>query len=115
MLILLPEVTTFLYKDSYKNTLNSKVNSLATEIEQYQTTCEYIKGIKDILAGTMSQLVELDPNVYQDPEPEGQTHGHCIMEQLSIVSIVQNMLLKAKIDVNNISSFPADSVVDATW
>ena len=37
-----------------KNTLNSKVNNWAIEISPFQITFEYIKGIKNTLADTMS-------------------------------------------------------------
>ena len=37
-----------------KNTLNSKVNNWAIEISPFCITFEYIKGIKNTLADTMS-------------------------------------------------------------
>ena len=40
-----------------KNTLNSKVNNWAVEISPFWITFEYIKGIKNTLADTMSQLI----------------------------------------------------------
>ena len=58
----------------------------------------------------MSQLVEHDPDVYQDPKPEGQEYGCFIFEQLLSVSTMQNMSLKANTDVNDINSSSADSV-----
>ena len=39
---------------SAQNTLNSKVNNWAIEISPFQITFEYIKGIKNTLADTMS-------------------------------------------------------------
>ena len=44
-----------------KNTLNSKVNNWAIEIAPFCITLEYIKGIKNTLADTMSQLINIDP------------------------------------------------------
>ena len=38
-----------------KNTLNSKVNNWAVEISPYRSQFEYIKGIKNTLADTMSR------------------------------------------------------------
>ena len=43
-----------------KNTLNSKVNNWAIEILPFHITFEYIKGIKNILADTMSRLIDID-------------------------------------------------------
>ena len=53
-----------------KNTLNSKVNNWAIEILPFCITFEYIKGIKNTLADTMSQLVDIDPQVQPESEPE---------------------------------------------
>ena len=39
-----------------KSTLNSKVNNWAIEISPFRITFEYIKGIKNTLADTMSRL-----------------------------------------------------------
>ena len=44
-----------------KNTLNSIVNNWAIEILPFHITFEYIKGIKNTLADTMSRLIDIDP------------------------------------------------------
>ena len=44
-----------------KNTLNSKVNNWAIEILPFCIIFEYIKGIKNTLANTMSRLIDIDP------------------------------------------------------
>ena len=44
-----------------KNTLNSKVNNWAIETSLFKIQFEYIKGIKNTLANTMSRLVDIDP------------------------------------------------------
>ena len=44
-----------------KNTLNSKVINWAIEISPFQITFKYIKGIKNTLADTVSQLIDIDP------------------------------------------------------
>ena len=59
-----------------KNTLNSKVNNWAIEIPPFQITFEYIKGIKNTLADTMSQLIDIDPNIQPEPKPEGYEFGY---------------------------------------
>ena len=53
-----------------KNTLNSKVNNWAIEISPFRIQFEYIKGIKNTLADTMSCLINIDPTVQQPPEEE---------------------------------------------
>ena len=44
-------------------------------MEDYQLKFEYIKGVKNTLADTMSRLVRLDPDVALPPEPDGQQFG----------------------------------------
>ena len=58
-----------------KNTKNTTVNNWAVSIEDYQLKFEYIKGVKNTLADTMSRLVQLDPDVALPPEPDGQQFG----------------------------------------
>ena len=54
-----------------KNTLNSKVNNWAVEISPIRITFEYIKGIKNTLADTMSRLITIDPDTELLPEEQG--------------------------------------------
>ena len=41
------------------------------EILPYRIHFEYIKGIKNTLADTMSRLIQIDPEAKLSPEPEG--------------------------------------------
>ena len=50
-----------------KNTLNSKVNNWAVEISPYRIKFEYIKGIKNTLADTLSRLIQIDPEAKLQP------------------------------------------------
>ena len=70
-----------------KNTLNSKVNNCAIEISLFRITFEYIKGIRNTLADTMSRLIEIDPQIKSEPEPEGYEFGYYTFDQLSAVDI----------------------------
>ena len=65
-----------------KNTLNSKVNNWAIEISPIRITFEYIKGIKNTLADTMSRLIAIDPQVQSETEPEGYEFGYYTFDQL---------------------------------
>ena len=65
-----------------KNTLNTKVNNWAIEISPYRIKFEYIKGIKNTLADTMSRLVKITPDIELDPEPTGQEYGYEVFEEL---------------------------------
>ena len=70
-----------------KNTLNSKVNNWAIEISPFHITFEYIKGIKNTLAVTMSQLINTDPQVQQDSEPEGYEFGYYTFDTLPTLEV----------------------------
>ena len=70
-----------------KNTLNSKVNNWAIEISPFRITFEYIKGIKNTLADTMSQLINIDPQVQQDSEPEGYEFGYYTFDTLPTLEV----------------------------
>ena len=70
-----------------KNTLNSKVNNWAIEISPFRITFEYIKGIKNTLADTMSHLIEIDPQIQLEPEPEGYEFGYYTFDQLPALEV----------------------------
>ena len=65
-----------------KNTLNSKVNIWAIEISPFHITFEYIKGIKNTLADTMSQLINIDPDAELLPEDQGCEYGYYLFDPL---------------------------------
>ena len=70
-----------------KNTLNSKVNNWAIEISPFRITFEYIKGIKNTLADTMSRLIEIVSKVQQEPEPEGYEFGYYVFDNLPSIEV----------------------------
>ena len=70
-----------------KNTLNSKVNNWAIEILPFCITFKYIKGIKNTLADTMSRLINIDPQVQQDSEPEGYEFGYYTFDTLPTLEV----------------------------
>ena len=86
-----------LKKFLHKNTLNTKVNNWAVEISPYRIQFEYIKGIKNTLADTMSRLIQIDPEARQNPEPEGHEFGYHAFEDLEpIKSDVQEIEISTK-------------------
>ena len=70
-----------------KNTLNSKVNNWAIEISPFRITFEYIKGIKNTLADTMSRLIEIDPQIQSESEPEGYKFGYYTFDSLPALEV----------------------------
>ena len=65
-----------------KNTLNSKVNNWAVEISPFLITFEYIMGIKNTLADTMSRLINIDPDAELLPEDQGCEYGYYLFDPL---------------------------------
>ena len=70
-----------------KNTLNSKVNNWAIEISPFCITFEYIKGIKNTLADTMSRLIDVDLQVQPESEPEGYEFGYYTFDTLPALEV----------------------------
>ena len=64
-----------------KNTLNSKVNNWAMELEAFNIQFDYIKGSNNILADTLSCLIEIDPDTPTTPEGQGYEFGYAIFEE----------------------------------
>ena len=69
-----------------RNTLNTKVNNWAVEISPFKITFEYIRGIKNTLADTMSRLIALDPDNQLDDEP-GFEYGNYAFDNIDLIEI----------------------------
>ena len=72
-----------LKKSLLKNTLNSKVNNWAVELETFNIHFEHISGIQNTLADTLSRIVRMDPDMQQEPEKQGYEFGYSCFEELS--------------------------------
>ena len=64
-----------------KNTLNSKMNNWAMELEAFNIQFDYIKGQDNILADTLSRLVDINPDMPLTPEGQGYEFGYAIFEE----------------------------------
>ena len=64
-----------------KNTLNSKVNNWAMELEAFNIQFDYIKGSNNILADTLSCLIAIDPDTPLTPEGQGYEFGYAMFEE----------------------------------
>ena len=86
--------------------MNSKVNNWAIEISPFRITFEYIKGIKNTLADNMSRLINIDPQVQQESEPEGYEFEYYSFDTLpaldvSDIETTQNTSVCANDDDNS--------------
>ena len=64
-----------------KNTLNSKVNNWAMELEAFNIQFDYIKGSNNILADTLSHLIAIDPDTPTTLEGQGYEFGYAIFDE----------------------------------
>ena len=87
-----------------KNTLNSKVNNWAIEISPFRIQFEYIKGIKNTLADTMSHLINIDPTVQQPPEEEGYEFGYYVFDTLPPMTVEE--IFEQSVKINNLGLEP---------
>ena len=65
-----------------KNTLNSKVNNWAMELESFNIQFEYIQGSKNVLVDTLSRFIDIDQDTQLPPEEQGYEFGYAILEEL---------------------------------
>ena len=65
-----------------KSTLNSKVNNWAVELEGQNISFEYIPGVSNVLADTLSRLIEIDDTVQLKPEEIGKEFGNVPFQDL---------------------------------
>ena len=70
-----------------KNTLNLKVNNWAIEISPFRITFEYIKGIKNTMADTMSRWIDIDPQVQPEPKLEGYEFRYYTFDELPSLEV----------------------------
>ena len=68
------------------NTLNSKVNNWAVELESQNIMFEYIPWIWNTLEDTLSRLIEMDENIKLPPEEEGKEFGYFPFKELPPVT-----------------------------
>ena len=68
-----------------KNTLNSKVNNWAMELESFNIQFEYIQGSKNVLADTLSRLIDINEDTQLSPEKWGYEFGYAVFEDLPTI------------------------------
>ena len=84
-----------------KNTLNAKVNNWAVELESQKIDFVFIQGTKNVLADTLSRLIEIDDNIKLPAEQEGHEFGYVPFEQLppAQVTVTEEVIIN---EINNL-------------
>ena len=66
-------------------TLNNTVNNWFIEIESFNINFVHISGKSNVLADTLSRLIDTDPDLKQKPELEGHEFGkYCFKALLKV-------------------------------
>ena len=65
-----------------KQTMNSKVNNWAVELEQFRLHLEWIPGTRNLLADSLSRLLDVVPDAQKTKEPDDQEFGSYCFEEL---------------------------------
>ena len=78
-----------------KNTMNAKVNNWAVELESQNISFEYIPGIRNTLADTLSRLIEMDKDIKPTPEEDGKEFGYFPFEELppAVTHVVEEVIV----------------------
>ena len=88
-----------------KNTLNSKVNNWAMELEAFNIQFDYIKGSSNILADTLSGLIVINPDTPLTPEGQGYEFSYAIFEEFPEVKTntyeVNEVIVGTKKEIKN--------------
>ena len=90
-----------------KQTLNSKVNNWAVELEQFNLKLEWIMGSKNTLADTLSRLLDVCPEAKLEPEPPGQEFGcYCFQEmepvQIDYIEEIETVTIEESVNLKEI-------------
>ena len=70
-----------------KNTMNAKVNNWAVELESQNINFEFIAGTKNVLADTLSRLIEFDESIKLPEEEPEYEFGYTPFEELPLASV----------------------------
>ena len=57
------------------------VNNWSTDIERFNINFVHISGKGNVLADTLSRLIDMDPDVEQQPELMGNNASKCLPNQ----------------------------------
>ena len=84
-----------------KNTLNAKVNNWAVELKSQKIDFVFIQGTKNVLADTLSRLIEIDDDIKLPAEQEGHEFGYVPFEQLppAQVTVTEEVIINEVNDV----------------
>ena len=91
-----------------KQTMNSKVNNWAVELEQFRLHLEWIPGTRNLLADSLSRLLDVVPDAQKTKEPHGHEFGSYCFEELEPAKVMEKISTEV-IELNDNSESTNDS------
>ena len=78
-----------------KNTMNAKVKNWAVELESQNINFEFVAGTKNVLADTLSRLIEFDDSIKLPEEEPGYEFGYTPFEELppASVTVIEEVII----------------------
>ena len=75
--------------------MNAKVNNWAVELESQSINFEFIVGTKNVLADTLSRLIELNESIKLPEEEPGYEFGYTPFEELPLarVTVIEEVII----------------------
>ena len=74
-----------------KQTMNSKVNNWVVELEQFRLHLEWIPGSWNLLADSLSHLIDVVPDAQQPDEPKDHGFGSYCFEELEQAKVFKKV------------------------
>ena len=74
-----------------KQTMNSKVNNWVVELEQFRLHLEWIPGSQNLLADSLSHLLDVVPDAQKLKEPDDQEFGSYCFEELEPAKVMETI------------------------
>ena len=91
-----------------KQTMNSKVNNWAVELEQFRLHLEWIPGTRNLLADSLSRLLDVVPDAQKTKEPDDQEFGSYCFEELEPAKVMKKVSTEV-IELTDNSEYQNDS------
>ena len=75
--------------------MNAKVNNWAVELESQNINFEFIAGTKNVLADTLSRLIEFNESIKLPEEEPGYEFGYTLFKELppARVTVIEEVII----------------------
>ena len=74
--------------------MNSKVNNWAVELEQFRLHLEWIPGSRNLLADSLSHLLDVVPDAQKSKEPDDQEFGSYCFKELEPAKVMETISME---------------------